>query len=70
MLDSSSAVRDAAVELIGKYMIESPEFAADYFQKIVERIAVRNLGLRYELSLTFAIVRTPDSASVSALSSS
>lgn len=41
LLDSSSAVRDAAVELIGKYIIESPEFAEDYFQKIIERIAVR-----------------------------
>ncbi|TFY54137.1 hypothetical protein EVJ58_g9034 [Rhodofomes roseus] len=46
LLDSSSAVRDAAVELIGKYMIESPEFAADYFQKIAERIADTGLGVR------------------------
>ncbi|KZT64240.1 hypothetical protein DAEQUDRAFT_747522 [Daedalea quercina L-15889] len=46
LLDSSSAVRDAAVELIGKYMVESPEFAADYFQKITERIADTGLGVR------------------------
>ncbi|KAH9917952.1 uncharacterized protein B0H18DRAFT_1086944 [Fomitopsis serialis] len=46
LLDSSSAVRDAAVELIGKYMIESPEFAADYFQRIVDRIADTGLGVR------------------------
>lgn len=40
LLDSSPAVRDAAVELIGKYMIESPEVAGEYYQKIAERIAV------------------------------
>ena len=41
LLDSSPAVRDAAVELIGKYMIDSPEVAGDYYQKIADRIAVR-----------------------------
>ncbi|KAF9806781.1 hypothetical protein IEO21_08541 [Rhodonia placenta] len=46
LLDSSSAVRDAAVELIGKYMIDSPEFAADYFSKITDRIADTGLGVR------------------------
>jgi hypothetical protein len=45
LLDSSPAVRDAAVELIGKYMIESPEVAGDYYQKIAERIAVSRLIL-------------------------
>ena len=40
MLDSSPAVRDAAVELIGKYMIDSPEVAGNYYQKIAERMAV------------------------------
>ena len=34
-------MRDAAVELIGKYMIDSPEVAGNYFQKIADRIAVR-----------------------------
>lgn len=41
LLDNSAAVRDAAVELIGKYMIDSPEVASGYFTKIAERIAVR-----------------------------
>lgn len=40
LLDSSPAVRDAAVELIGKYMIDSPEVAGDYYQKIADRMAV------------------------------
>lgn len=40
LLDSSPQVRDAAVELIGKYMVDSPEVAGDYYQKIADRIAV------------------------------
>lgn len=46
LLDSSPAVRDAAVELIGKYMVDSPKFAADYYQKIADRIADTGLGVR------------------------
>ncbi|KAI0078215.1 ARM repeat-containing protein [Panus rudis PR-1116 ss-1] len=46
LLDSSPAVRDAAVELIGKYMIDSPEVAADYYPKIAERIADTGLSVR------------------------
>ncbi|THH14012.1 hypothetical protein EW146_g6273 [Bondarzewia mesenterica] len=46
LLDSSPAVRDAAVELIGKYMVDSPEVAGDYYQKIADRIADTGLGVR------------------------
>ncbi|KAL0563317.1 Sister chromatid cohesion protein 2, partial [Marasmius crinis-equi] len=46
LLDGSPAVRDAAVELIGKYMIEAPEVASEYYQKIAERIADTGLGVR------------------------
>ncbi|KAI5117240.1 hypothetical protein M0805_001558 [Coniferiporia weirii] len=46
LLDSSPQVRDAAVELIGKYMIDSPVVAGDYYQKISERIADTGLGVR------------------------
>ncbi|KAJ3516976.1 hypothetical protein NLJ89_g794 [Agrocybe chaxingu] len=46
LLDSSPAVRDAAVELIGKYMIDSPEVAGDYYSKIADRIADTGLSVR------------------------
>ncbi|KIL61369.1 hypothetical protein M378DRAFT_26115 [Amanita muscaria Koide BX008] len=46
LIDSSPAVRDAAVELIGKYMVDSPEVAGDYYSKIAERIADTGLGVR------------------------
>jgi hypothetical protein len=58
LLDSSPAVRDAAVELIGKYMIESPEVAGDYYQKIAERIAVSRIILLVSIFLN--IRRTLD----------
>ena len=41
LLDSSPAVRDAAVELIGKYIIDFPQLAGNYYNKIADRIAVR-----------------------------
>ncbi|TFK69516.1 protein rad9 [Pluteus cervinus] len=46
LLDSSPAVRDAAVELIGKYMVDAPEVASDYYQKIADRIADTGLAVR------------------------
>ncbi|KAF8648994.1 hypothetical protein AX16_006108 [Volvariella volvacea WC 439] len=46
LLDSSPAVRDAAVELIGKYMIDAPEVAGNYYQKIADRIADTGLAVR------------------------
>ena len=33
-------MRDAAVELIGKYVIQLPEVAGDYYEKIADRILV------------------------------
>jgi cohesin loading factor subunit SCC2 len=36
----SPAVRDAAVELIGKYIVQMPELAGDYYRIISDRIAV------------------------------
>ncbi|TRM61170.1 hypothetical protein BD626DRAFT_502962 [Schizophyllum amplum] len=46
LLDNSAAVRDAAVELIGKYMVESPEVAGKYYTKIADRIADTGLSVR------------------------
>ena len=46
LLDNSSAVRDAAVELIGKYVVQRPELAGDYYERIADRIVVRFFGRR------------------------
>ncbi|KAH8818805.1 sister chromatid cohesion C-terminus-domain-containing protein [Flagelloscypha sp. PMI_526] len=46
LLDSSPQVREAAVELIGKYMVERPEVASNYYPRIAERIADTGLAVR------------------------
>lgn len=44
--DSSPQVRDAAVELIGKYIISIPSVAKDYYNQIADRIAVSVTTIR------------------------
>ncbi|KAG8738993.1 Sister chromatid cohesion protein 2 [Ceratobasidium sp. 414] len=46
LMDSSPAVRDAAVELIGKYLVLSPELVDDYYPQIANRIADTGLAVR------------------------
>lgn len=53
LLDNSSAVRDAAVELLGKYVVQRPELAGDYYERIADRIVVRLLGPRGLLDTQF-----------------
>lgn len=46
LMDSSPAVRDAALEMLGRYVVYRPELAQEYLSKIEERINVRlNLKL-------------------------
>ena len=45
-LDQSIAVRDAAVELIGKYILERPEFIPQYFSMIMDRSLDRGISVR------------------------
>ena len=40
MLDSSPAVRDAALELVGKYVVARPDLVAEYLPKICARTNV------------------------------
>ncbi len=58
MSDSSPAVRDAAVELVGKYVVKKPSLAAEYYPHIALRVTV---SVRRG---PFLISRIPDSASV------
>lgn len=43
MHDSSPAVRDAAIELVGKYVVSRPDLASEYLPQICERITVSHL---------------------------
>lgn len=38
--DSSPAVRDAALDLVGKYVVQKPELGVDYYPQIATRAAV------------------------------
>lgn len=42
LMDSSAAVRDAALEMLGRYVVYRPELAQEYLSKIEERINVRD----------------------------
>lgn len=44
--DSSPAVRDAAVDLIGKYIVQRSELAEQYFHHISMRVTDTGLGVR------------------------
>ncbi|CAE6459153.1 unnamed protein product [Rhizoctonia solani] len=46
LMDSSPQVRDAAVDLIGKYLVLSPELVDDYYPQIASRIADTGLVVR------------------------
>jgi cohesin loading factor subunit SCC2 len=39
-MDSSPAVRDTTIELLGKYIVQMPTLADYYYEKVAERIAV------------------------------
>ncbi|WRT63186.1 uncharacterized protein IL334_000089 [Kwoniella shivajii] len=44
--DCSPAVRDAAVELVGKYIVQKPALAAEYYHHIALRATDNGLGVR------------------------
>jgi cohesin loading factor subunit SCC2 len=46
MLDSSPAVRDATIELVGKYVVSRPDLAKHYLPKLGERISDTGLSVR------------------------
>lgn len=38
--DPSPAVRDAAIELVGKFVVKKPKLAEDYYPQIAARVTV------------------------------
>ena len=40
-LDQSTSVREAAVELVGRFILIRPELIPDYYQMLSDRILVR-----------------------------
>ena len=46
LMDSSPAVRDAALDMLGRYVVYNPELALQYLPKIGERITDSGLSVR------------------------
>ena len=44
-VDMSTSVREAAVELIGRFVLNKPGLILQYYDMIIERILVRKLLL-------------------------
>lgn len=42
-MDQSTSVREAAVELVGRFILNKPELTHQYYEMIMERILVRKL---------------------------
>jgi cohesin loading factor subunit SCC2 len=40
-MDQSTSVREAAVELVGRFILNKPELTHQYYEMIMERILVR-----------------------------
>lgn len=61
-LDTSISVREAAVDLVGKYVLSSPELINQYYEKLAERILVCELknvlSIKFLLNLFFLYFRT------------
>lgn len=46
LMDSSPAVRDAALEMLGRYVVYNPDLAAQYLPRIAERVTDSGLSVR------------------------
>lgn len=46
LMDSSPAVRDAALDMLGRYVVYNPELAVQYLPNIAERITDSGLSVR------------------------
>jgi len=47
LLDQSTSVREAAIELLGKFILIRPELTEHYYNMLSERILVRILHMSY-----------------------
>ncbi|BGP51653.1 Sister chromatid cohesion protein 2 [Rhodotorula kratochvilovae] len=60
-LDSSPQVRDAAIELVGKYVVSRPDLAVQYLPRLGERISDTGLAVRRRviklLRVLYGVVR-------------
>lgn len=41
LMDNSTSVREAAVELLGRFVLSRPQLTEQYYDMLIERILVR-----------------------------
>ena len=51
-----TSVREAAVELIGRFVLNKPELILQYYDMIIERILVRKLFGTFLLIILFLLL--------------
>lgn len=44
LMDNSTSVREAAVELVGRFVLSRPELIEQYYDMLIERILVISYG--------------------------
>lgn len=57
LMDNSTSVREAAVELLGKFVLSRPQLTEQYYDMLIERILVRCPG-RFILHTSLLHVRS------------
>ena len=55
-VDMSTSVREAAVELIGRFVLNKPELILQYYDMIIERILVSKLLINFGTFLSLIII--------------
>lgn len=54
-MDQSTLVREAAVDLLGRFVLSRPELTSQYYNMLSERILVRILISAIFLSVSFCL---------------
>ena len=53
-MDQAASVREAAVDLVGRFVLDKPQLTLQYYPMLSERILDKGIGVRY---VPFAVSR-------------
>lgn len=60
LMDNSTSVREAAVELLGKFVLSRPQLTEQYYDMLIERILVScQVRLIVDMLLCGEVVQSP-----------
>ena len=46
-MDQAASVREAAVDLVGRFVLDKPQLTLQYYPMLSERILDKGIGVRY-----------------------